>query len=67
MEFTDIQKEIKTIKDDILKEKLEKNEKEVDDSEEEEQKKDNEDKYINVTSVFLFKKIYNLACDIEKN
>ena len=44
LEFTDIQNEIKTIKDDILKEKLEKNEKEVDDSEEEEkQKKDNEE------------------------
>jgi len=63
--FDDIKEEIETLRDDLLKEKLiinaNKNHRGRDE-EEEDQKKEN----LEITSVFLFKKIYNLACTLEK-
>jgi hypothetical protein len=58
------------LKEEILNEKINNNNKKKKgkrEEEEEQQKKENEDNIIKVTSVFLFKKIYNLSCTIEKS
>ena len=64
LEFDDIKEDMERLKEDILKEKLNLNGQKGTEEEEEEDEEDN--KYIEVTSVFLFKKIYNLSCKLEK-
>ena len=70
LEYEDIKLQMKTLKEEILNEKLDLNKNKnkgrrgVDDDEGE--KKQNEDTNIKVTSVFLFKKIYNEACTLER-
>ena len=70
--FDDIKLELEKLKAEILNEKLamllnKKKEGKRDDDEEADMKKENENNSIKVTSVFLFKKIYNEACTLEKS
>ena len=66
LEFEDIKIEMGKLKNEILNEKLIANISKKRDEEEAEQKKENKNNAIKVTSVFLFKKIYNEACTLEK-
>ena len=54
------------LKNEILNEKLTANTNKNRDEEDTEQKEENKHNVIKVTSVFLFKKIYNEACSLEK-
>ena len=70
--FDDIKPEMEKLKTEILNEKLDillKNKKggKRGDDEDIDVKKENENNSIPVTSVFLFKKIYNEACTLEKS
>jgi len=72
LEFDDIKLDMEKLKNQILNEKLPKNlnvrgRRERDDEDAQERQKENEDNIIKVTSVFLFKKIYNEACTLEKS
>jgi hypothetical protein len=72
LDFSDIKLEMEEFKSKILNEKLNtiinnkggRKRRDEDDDEVPVKKKENEN---NVTSVFLFKKIYNLACTLEKS
>ena len=67
LEFDDIKEDMEKLKEDILKEKLNLNGQKGTEEDEDDEEEDEEDnKYIEVTSVFLFKKIYNLSCKLEK-
>ena len=69
LEFEDIKDKMKVLKEEILNGKINNNAGDKGtkrDEEDEDQKKENEDNIIKVTSVFLFKKIYNQACTLEK-
>ena len=61
LEPEDIKEEMKILKDMILKEKIYKSRQ----RRYENNKEQEEDKIIKVTSVYLFKKIYNEACSLE--
>ena len=68
IEFEDINEKLKILKEEILNEKLEsetvkKKPKKVNKTKKEEN--ENENKTIKVTSVYLFKKIFNQACNKE--
>ena len=63
LEYEDIKNEMKKLKDEILKEKL--NIKKTKKNEENGEQK--EESVIKVSSVFLFKKIYNEACTSEES
>ena len=73
-QFEDIKKEMKLLEEKILNEKLNLNKDKTSVRKKKvykandigKKEKDNEDTNIKVTSVFLFKKIYNLACTLEK-
>ena len=62
LEFEDIKEDINILKNEILNEKLVQ-QKEKNHDEDEDDKKDKEENMIKITSVYLFKKIYNLACN----
>ena len=66
LEFEDIKDDLKKLKDNILNEKISQIslKKKKDDDEE---PKGNKSTSIKVTSVFLFKKIFNEACKLEDN
>ena len=63
LETDDIKEDMEILKGEILKEKIPKSRQKRNESNREEEK----DKIIKVTSVFLFKKIYNEACTLENN
>ena len=73
--FDDIKLEMEKLKNEILKVDINTNEKnkkkekrrDNDDDEDEKKEKGKEDNTIKVTSVFLYKKIYNEACLLEKS
>ena len=73
LKLTDIEEKIKKVnemlKEFIVNNKNKKKEKKNEKEKNEKDKKDKKDKKerIKVTSVFLFKKIYNLVCDTENN
>ena len=67
--FDDIKLKMETLKEKILNEKLNLNKdkgRRGEDDDDDEKKNKNEDTNIKVTSVFLFKKIFNEACVHEK-
>ena len=63
LEANDIKEDMEKLKNEILKEKVPKLKLKKNESNREEEK----DKIIKVTSVYLFKKIYNEACTLENN
>ena len=72
LEFSDIIENMKTLKEQILNEELEKIKKNEESNDDDESDKKTKEKKgtvnykIKVTSVFLFKKIYNVVCSLEK-
>ena len=64
LDFDDIELEMEALKNEILNEKINKI---INDDEEDEIPKKRKENENNISSVFLFKKIYNLACTLEKS
>ena len=63
LNLEDIKEEMKKLKEEILNEKIPKRKKKVNEEKDEKEQKN----ITKVTSVFLFKKIYNQACVLEEN